>query len=120
MKSITSFLNTDGGTLFVGVLDNGDISGIEEDAFKDTDNFYRHFSNLVKDRIGPEHLPYIKTKVVPIENKTILKVDCNSSDKEVFLKTDKLEEFYVRAGASSVKLTGSKLIDYVNQKFEKN
>jgi len=65
-------------------------------------------------------LPFIKSKVVPIEDKTILKVDCNPSNKEVFLKSEDFEEFYVRAGASSVKLGGSKLIDYVNQKFEKN
>jgi len=120
MKSITSFLNTDGGTLLVGVLDNGNISGIEQDVFSDNDNFYRHFTNLVKDHIGPEYLPYIKSKIIPVEDRTVLKVDCSSSDKEVFLKTDKLEEFYVRAGASSVRLEGSKLIDYVNQKFEKN
>jgi len=120
MKSITSFLNTDGGTLLVGVSDAGKISGIEEDAFKDNDNFYRHFTNLVKGHIGSEYLPFIKSKVIPIEDKTILKVDCNPSNKEVFLKSEDFEEFYVRAGASSVKLTGSKLIDYVNQKFEKN
>lgn len=120
MKSITSFLNTDGGTLLVGVSDAGKISGIEEDAFKDNDNFYRHFTNLIKSQIGSEYLPFIKSKIVPFEDKTILKVDCNPSNKEVFLKSEDLEEFYVRAGASSMKLEGSKLIDYVNQKFEKN
>ena len=120
MKSITSFLNTDGGTLLVGVLDDGNVSGVEVDSFSDTDNFYRHFTNLVKDHIGPEYLPYIKSNVVPIEDKTILKVDCSSSDKEVFLKSDNLEEFYIRAGASSVRLEGSKLIDYVGKKFERN
>jgi len=119
MKSITSFLNSDGGTLLVGVTDTGNISGIEKDSFKDNDNFYRHFTNLVKSHIGSEYLPFIKSKIVPIEDKTVLKVDCNPSNKEVFLKSEDVEEFYVRAGSSSVKLDGSKLIDYVNQKFEK-
>ena len=98
MKSITSFLNTDGGTLLVGILDNGEISGIEKDLFSDNDNFYLHFTNLLKDHIGPKYLPYIKSRMIPIEDRTILKVDYGSSDKEVFLKSDKLEEFYVRAG----------------------
>lgn len=120
MKSITSFLNTNGGTLLVGVLNDGKISGIEADSFNDTDNFYRHFTNLIKDHIGPEYLPFIKSNVIPVDDKSILKVDCSPSDKEVFLKSDKLEEFYIRAGASSVRLEGSKLIDYVSKKFEKN
>lgn len=119
MKTITSFLNSDGGTLLVGVDDEGKIAGIEKDAFKDNDNFYRHFTNLVKDHIGPEYLPFINSKIVPIENKTVLMVDCDSSNKEVFLKSDDVEEFYVRAGASSVRLDGSKLLEYVNQRFEK-
>jgi len=120
MKSITSFLNSDGGTLLVGVLDDGQISGIEKDSFKDNDNFYRHFTNLVKSQIGTEYLPFIRSKIIPLEDKTILKVNCNPSNKEVFLKNENNEEFFIRAGATSVKLTGSKLIDYVNQKFEKN
>ena len=82
MKSITSFLNTNGGTLLVGVTDTGKISGIEEDSFKDNDNFYRHFTNLFKSQIGSEYLPFIKSKVVSLEDKTILKVDCNPSNKE--------------------------------------
>ena len=36
-----------------------------------------------------------------------------------FLKSEDIEEFYVRAGASSVRLDGSKLIKYINQRFEK-
>ena len=38
MKSISSFLKTDGGTLLIGVLDNGEISGIEKNLFCDNDS----------------------------------------------------------------------------------
>ena len=37
----------------------------------------------------------------------------------MFLKDGKVEEFYVRSGPSSVMLTGSNLVNYVNNKSTK-
>jgi hypothetical protein len=46
-----------------------------------------------------------------------LKVDCQQSEKEVFFSKGNDQYFYVRIGPASVKLTGKKLIDYVQKKF---
>jgi len=117
LKTINAFLNTDGGTLLVGVSDNGIVNGIEKDGFQNNDKFYQHFTNLIKNHIGNEYLPFIKSNIIEIDKKNILKIDCSPSDKEVFLKIDNDEDFYVRSGPASVKLVGKKLIDYVNRKF---
>jgi len=117
LKTITAFLNTDGGTLLIGVADNGEIIGIEHDGFTKNDKFYQHYTNLIQNHIGNEYLPLIKSRLVQIENKTILKIDCRQSDKEVFFSKDNDQYFYVRIGPASVKLTGKKLIDYVHKKF---
>jgi len=119
-KSIVAFLNTQGGTLLVGVDDKGKVLGIKHDTFPDNDRFHRHFSNVVKNNIGQEHLPYIRSKIIKMKKGVhVLKVDCKESNREVFLKADGNEEFYVRTGPSSVKLDGSKLISYVNRRFKK-
>ena len=118
LKTITAFLNTDGGTLLIGVSDNGIVSGIEKDEFKNNDRFYQHFTNLIKNHIGNEHLPFIRSTMIPIDKTNILKIDCSASSKEVFLKIDDDEEFYVRNGPASIKLVGRELIEYVNQKFK--
>ena len=120
MKTISAFMNTDGGTLLIGVEDDGSILGIEQDNFQNKDNYYRHFTNLVKQYTGNEYLPFIRSEIIPIEDKSILKVDCSPSHKGVFLKVDNNnEEFYVRTGPSTVKLEGSKLLSYVDQRFKK-
>ncbi len=117
LKTITSFLNTEGGTLLIGVSDIGDIFGIEKDHFQTNDKFNLHFTNLIKEHIGNQYLPYLHFELVLIENKNILKVDCMKSEKPVFLKSNKIEEFYMRVGAATVQITGSKLIDYVRNSF---
>lgn len=119
LKTIVAFLNSDGGILLLGISDRGDIVGIEKDGFTNTDRFYRHFTNLFKKHIGNEYLPFIKTEMITIENLNVFKIKCSAINNEVFLKTENSEEFYVRSGPSSVKLEGSKLLSYVNQKFKK-
>jgi hypothetical protein len=120
LKTIVAFLNSNGGILLLGVSDKGGIVGIEKDGFTNTDGFYRHFTNLFKTYIGNEYLPFIKTELITIENRNVFKIICLPIDNEVFLKTEGREEFYVRSGPSSVKLEGSKLISYINQKFKKH
>lgn len=117
LKTITAFLNTDGGTLLVGVADNGRITGIDHDGFSTNDKFYQHYTNLVQNHIGNEYLPLIKSKLIQIKEKTILKIDCHQSNKAVFLTSGNEQYFYVRIGPASVLLTGKKLIEYVHKKF---
>jgi len=117
LKTITSFLNSEGGTLLIGVTDNREIIGIEKDNFQSNDRFALHFTNLLKEKIGNQFLCYINSEFVLLEGKNILKVECAKSDKAVFLKNNKLEEFYIRIGPATVQLTGSKLVDYIKNNF---
>lgn len=119
LKTITAFLNSEGGTLLIGVSDKGEITGIEKDGFENNDKFNRHFTNLIKERIGNEFLPFMNFELVLIEEKNVMKVECNKSDRPVFLKYDTTEDFYIRVGASSLQLIGSKIIEYVKNNFGK-
>ncbi|MDP2925309.1 MAG: ATP-binding protein [Nanoarchaeota archaeon] len=119
LKTIIAFLNSEGGHLLIGVDDKGEIIGIEKDSFENNDRFNRHFTNLLKERIGNEYLPYINSELIIIEEKSVLKVECRKSDKPVFLKCDGNEEFYIRVGASSLQIIGSKMLEYIEHKFKK-
>ncbi len=117
LKSITALMNTEGGTLLIGVNDKQEIKGIENDGFSTSDKFCLHFSNLIKEHIGNQYLPYLSFDVIKIDDKYILKVDCIRAPKPVFLRIGKQEEFYIRIGPASVQLTGSKLIEYIRNNF---
>jgi len=117
LKTIVAFLNSEGGTLLIGVSNEGGIMGIERDRFQNNDRFTLHFMNLIKEHIGSEYIPYLSFELILIEEKTILKVDCTCSRKPVYLRMGKDEEFYVRAGPATVQLNGRRLVDYVDRKF---
>lgn len=120
LKTISAFLNSDGGTLLLGVSNKEEIIGIDHDRFENNDKFNLHLVNLIKQRIGKKYINLISIKEILINGKTIIEINCKKSDKPVFLINSKNEEeFYVRAGPSSIQIRGSELIEYIEGKFKK-
>jgi|TARA_B100002003_G_scaffold63752_1_gene59076 hypothetical protein len=117
LKTVTAFLNTKGGNLLVGIDDCGRILGLEKDNFQNDDKLGLHLTNLIKNHIGNEFLPFIKFEIISIRDKKILLIICKRSEKQVFLKSGNEEEFYVRNGPASIKLGGSSLVDYIKHRF---
>jgi predicted HTH transcriptional regulator len=121
LKSIAAFMNTDGGTLFVGVTDNGEIAGIDEDHFPNDDKFLLHFGNLFNDKIGRAFTKFMEYGVISLDGKSVMKVTCQRSDRPVFLKSNqRQDEFFVRHGPSSVELSMSEFNTYSKDRFATN
>ncbi len=113
LKTIVAFMNTNGGTLLVGVEDNGNIIGIEHDNFPNEDKYMLYFNNSVKNHIGTTSTKYLKIKTINENSKKILSVECRKSDNPVFLRHNNEEDFYIRLGNSSRKLSMSEMLKYI-------
>ncbi len=101
LKTITAFLNSEGGVLFVGVNDNGTIRGIEEDLklFKGSeDKFQLQIRDLISDRIGAEFSPLIKIRCELHEGKSVCVIEVEKATEPAFLKDDSKSHFYTREG----------------------
>ena len=117
LKTVVAFLNSEGGTLLIGVEDDGNILGTEIDQFENDDKYLLHFGNLVNDKIGKQFTDQIRWNLRDIQGKKILRVDCNPSSTAVFLKVKKGEEFYIRSGPASVQLSTSEVLEYSKKHF---
>ena len=116
LKAATAFMNTDGGTLLIGVGDDGEIVGVEPDQFESEDKCRLHLKNLVNQHIGPELSPFIQFEVQAIEGTTVVVVQCERSTKPVFLKAKNKEVFHVRSGPSSVELSSREVLEYLERR----
>ncbi len=116
LKSLAAFLNSEGGVLLVGVADNGDILGIDADNFDNEDKYLLHVNNRIQQHIGLEHAGFIGYQLVPVGIKKVLLIECRPSPLPVFLKISKEEEFYIRVGPGSRRLSTSEVVAYVTNR----
>ena len=118
LKTIAAFLNSrHGGTLLIGVMDNGTPVGIEADKFPNSDKMLLHLDNLVRERLNPKHIMYIHPHFEEYEGVQVLAVECSPGNSPVFVKDGAVERFYIRMGASSPELTSSQAHEYIKERF---
>jgi hypothetical protein len=116
LKAVAAFLNSDGGTLLIGVDDDANILGVEPDGFENHDKIGQHIKNLINQHIGPEFSPNIRCDVQPVRERTVVMLTCESAQAPVFFSMGKKEDFYIRSGPSSVRLSMSQMVKYLEQK----
>jgi len=118
LKTITAFLNADGGTLLIGVEDNGNIFGLSKDlqCFSNCslDQFERHLIQLIETNIGKKFLAYLKLRFDKINNQDVCGIYVRKADQAAFLKSDKGIEFYIRTGNSTKTLNIQEFYDHIN------
>lgn len=117
LKTIAGFLNAKGGTLVIGVSDEGEALGLDTDGFPNEDKMSLHLVNLVRDRIGDVFLPYVHPHFEEHNGTRILAVRCEKGPKAAFVKDGALQRFFVRGGNSTAELQGLAVTDYVKQRF---
>lgn len=118
LKTIAAFLNSrKGGTLLIGVMDNGTPVGVDADKFPNPDKMLLHLDNLIRERLGPKHMMYIHPHFEEYEGVQVLAVECSPSNSPVFVKDGPVERFYIRMGASSPELTSSQTHEYIKERF---
>lgn len=118
LKTIAAFLNTDGGTLIVGVGDDGTPVGIEVDNFPSEDKMALYLDNLIKKYIGPEHMGNIQHSFKDYNHKRILAIECKKSKIPVHVKEGKSVQFFIRSCASTTELNFEEGLKYVSQRFD--
>ena len=116
LKTLVAFLNTDGGTLIVGVADDGAAVGLDKDHFESEDKYILHVNNRIQQNIGLEHARNLRFSLEPLGEEKVLVVECRPSLAPAFLKQGKLEDFYIRVGAGTRKLSMSQMLAYVTER----
>jgi hypothetical protein len=123
-KAVAGFLNTDGGTLLIGVNDAGDVVGLINDfrvvKSPDPDRYELWLRDFLGGTLGQNAaaLPRIDFTPVTVEDTDtfVCRVTCPASPRPVFVRPAKgagQSEMWVRTGNSTRQLKVDEAIDYV-------
>ena len=128
LKTIAAFSNAEGGTLVMGVDDDQNIIGLENDyrTLKSgtKDEFELHLRNLVNRAYGVEFATNNLTVLFPeVEDVEICTVEIKQGLKPLYSEVSdknktKSKKFYVRSGNSSQEIDITEVASYINQRFD--
>ncbi len=120
LKTIAAFLNSQGGTLIIGVEDNGDIYGLERDLSLlegSRDKFQQLLSSLIVEYIGAGIIPLCRIRLEEVKEKLICVIEVDRASQPVYLKGEKGAEFYVRFGTTTRALDPEQTTAYIESNW---
>ena len=115
LKTIVAFMNSEGGTLLIGVEDSGHIFGLEQDLRMlggSTDRFLQLINTIVADSIGPQYAPYVRARIDSSDGKQVCVVDTSEAAEPAFLSGTRGREFYIRTGNTTRSLDAEQTLAY--------
>ena len=98
-KEIIAFANTIGGTVYIGIDNNGEIVGID-----DADFVMQQISNSLRDGIRPDISMFTHIELMHEDNKCFIKITINQGTRKPYYLSDKglkPSGVYVRSGTTA-------------------
>ncbi|MBA3510459.1 DUF262 domain-containing protein [Sphingomonas sp.] len=120
-RTIAGFLNTSGGTLVIGIADDGSVVGLQHDYAtlkkKDRDGFELFLYDLLSNALGKNALSWLQVAFHSIDERDVAVVTVKRSPNIVFTnpRGPKVDDVYVRFGNSTRKLTPAEMLQYMSE-----
>ena len=123
VKTAAGFLNVEsGGTLLIGVDDDGKVLGLEDD-YKTMgqrptrDGYENWLTTLLLGEFGKDSSPLIRITFHSIDGKDACQLVFKSSPRPVFVKDGNNEYLFIRTGNSTRLLTSREAVEYCKQRW---
>lgn len=127
LKTIAAFANGQGGTLLIGVTDDGKVLGLEGDYHAlggaNRDKFELHLRNILNESLGAA---FVTTRLAvsfpAVDGVEICQIDVQAAKSPVVITVkdrngQAQEKFYVRSGNSSQELSLGEIQAYLSERF---
>lgn len=122
LRTVAGFLNAQGGTLLIGVADDGTIVGLEPDyqtlGNKPTrDGFELFLTDLLLTPLGKDIAPHLTITFHRLATHDICRVTVSLSPHAIFLKEPPNETLYLRTHNSTRPLTTKEALTYAKSRW---
>jgi type I restriction enzyme, R subunit len=122
VKTIAGFLNTDGGTLLIGVGPDRQVVGLNHDYQRVTpangDGFVNWLTTHLTNGLGHAAVMRTRARIVTHDGYEICRLDVARSPKPVWAKISKGDRlFYIRMNNSTRTMPDPELVDYVRDRW---
>jgi DNA-binding response OmpR family regulator len=116
LQSVAALLNSDGGSMLVGVGSGGDVLGLERDDRFTEQALLLAWSGLVERHLGGDLSSVMRSQIRDLTDKRVLVVQCLSSGHPVYFRRDGDERFCIRIQSRTQSLKPSEVVSYLQQR----
>ena len=112
-KTVVAFANCDGGTVYIGINDDGSVCGVP-----DADAIMLRVTNALRDAIRPDVMMFVDCRCTDIDGKAIVAVSVQRGTARPYYLRDKgvrPEGVYVRQGASTVPASDASILSMIRE-----
>ena len=112
-NTVVAFANTDGGTLYIGVNDDGTVCGV-----RDVDGTMLRVTNALRDSVRPDITMFVECRNETMDGKPIIAVAVQRGTARPYYlhgKGIRPEGVYVRQGASTVPATDAAILRMIKE-----
>lgn len=111
--AVVAFANTDGGKLYIGINDDGNILGVEN-----TDDTMLRLTNMIRDVVRPDVTMFVDCGIEVIGGKNVVVLTVQRGTARPYYlhsKGVRPEGVYVRQGASSVPASETAILNMIKE-----
>ncbi len=112
-KTAAAFANCDGGTVYIGIDDDGSICGVP-----DADATMLRVTNALRDGIRPDMMMFVDCRYTDMNGKAVVTVSVQRGTARPYYLRDKgirPEGVYVRQGASTVPASDTAILNMIRE-----
>ena len=123
LKTLAGFLNSHiGGTLLIGIADNGEIIGLEKDYATlkkpNQDGFEQALMTAISANLGADLCQFVHILFHVIDDKEVCRLIVSPATRPVFLEQNNTPKFFVRTGGATRDLNIQEALDYVSGRWK--
>ncbi len=111
--AVIAFANTDGGKLYIGINDDGNVLGVEN-----VDDTMQRLTNMIRDVVCPDITMFVDCGVEVIDGKNVVVLTVQRGTARPYYlhsKGVRPEGVYVRQGASSVPASETAILNMIKE-----
>ena len=121
VRTLAGFLNHEGGSLFVGVADSGEIVGIEPDyrtlKRPDRDGFEQFVMGLVKHALGGDVCAHVHVRFRSTNGVDVCQIAVEPSDRPVYCQDGPVARYFLRMGNSTRELDVREAMRHIGERW---
>jgi hypothetical protein len=121
VKTLAGFMNAQGGSLLIGVADDGSMVGLDNDyqtlQRKDSDGYTQALMSTGADRLGPPACRLLRILFHRQDGKEVCRIIVLRSPVPVYAKEDKQSKFYIRTASGTREMDLQEAVGFIKTKW---